>query len=105
MLGLVLTGCKNDHADLKDGIYAEIETDKGIIIASLDYQKAPITVANFITLAEGTNPFVRDDLKEKNLYDDTRWHRVISKNNGDPEDFMIQGGDPDGTGSGDAGLS
>lgn len=104
MLGLVLTGCKNDHADLKDGIYAEIETDKGIIIASLDYQKAPITVANFITLAEGTNPFVRDDLKEKNLYDDTRWHRVISKNNGDPEDFMIQGGDPDGTGSGDAGY-
>lgn len=101
---ILLTSCKNDHADLKDGIYAEIETDKGTIIASLDYQKAPVTVANFITLSEGTNPFVREPLKDKPLYDATRWHRVISKNNGDPEDFMIQGGDPDGTGSGDAGY-
>lgn len=104
LITIGLSGCKNDHADLKDGIYAEIETDKGTIIASLDYQKAPVTVANFITLAEGTNPFVRETLKEKNVYDNTRWHRVISKNNGDAEDFMIQGGDPDGTGSGDAGY-
>ncbi|MFM7681814.1 MAG: peptidylprolyl isomerase [Bacteroidota bacterium] len=101
---LLFTGCKNEHSELKDGIYAEIETDKGTLIAVLDYQRAPVTVANFITLSEGTNPFVREALKDKKAYDNTRWHRVISKNNGDAEDFMIQGGDPDGTGSGDAGY-
>jgi peptidylprolyl isomerase len=102
--GLFLQSCKDEHADLKDGLYAEIETDKGAILVALEYKKSPITVANLITLAEGTNPFVREDLKDKNVFDGTRWHRVISKTNGDADDFVIQGGDPTGTGSGDVGY-
>lgn len=104
LTSLFLQSCKDDHADLKDGLYAEFETDKGSILVALEYKKSPITVANFITLAEGTNPFVREDLKDKTIFDGTRWHRVISKSNGDADDFVIQGGDPTGTGSGDVGY-
>lgn len=104
VLALGFQSCKDEHAQLKDGLYAELETDKGTVLLRLDYENAPVTVANFITLAEGTNPFVREEYKDKNLYDGIRFHRVISKNNGDAEDFMVQTGDPSGTGSGDAGY-
>jgi cyclophilin family peptidyl-prolyl cis-trans isomerase len=99
-----LVGCKDEHTNLKDGLYAEIETSKGTILVALEYKKTPVTVANFITLAEGTNPFVSENLKEKPLYDGLVFHRVISKCNGDAEDFMIQGGDPLGNGTGDCGY-
>jgi len=93
-----LFSCKDKHNDLPDGIYAEIETSKGTIILELDYKKAPVTVANFITLAEGDNEFiVNDTLKGKPFYNGLKFHRVI-------KDFMIQGGDPLGTGSGDTGY-
>lgn len=98
------TSCKDKHANLTNGLYAEIETSKGTIMVQLDYNKAPITVANFVTLAEGTNPFVTNDFKGKHFFDELKFHRVISKANGDAEDFMIQGGDPLGNGSGDAGY-
>lgn len=105
LLVILFSGCKdNKHPNLKDGIYAEIETAKGTILVELEYQKTPITVANYITLAEGNNPFVAEEYKDKPLYDGLKFHRVISKTNGDVEDFMIQGGDPLGNGSGDAGF-
>lgn len=86
-------------ASADQGIFAEIETSKGKIIVQLDYQKTPITVANFISLAEGTNTFVTDEkLKGKHFYDGLKFHRVIA-------DFMIQGGDPAGNGSGGPGYA
>lgn len=103
-LSLCLTSCKDEYKDLEDGLYAEIETSKGTIIAELDYQKVPVMVANFVTLAEGKNQFVSKDLKGKPFFDGLKFHRVISKTNGDAEDFMIQTGDPLGNGSGDAGY-
>ena len=101
---LFLTSCKDEYKDLKDGLYAEIETNKGTIICQLDYEKAPIMVANFVTLAEGKNQFCATEQKGKPFFDGLKFHRVISKHNGDEEDFMIQSGDPLGNGSGDAGY-
>ncbi|TDQ29325.1 peptidylprolyl isomerase [Zeaxanthinibacter enoshimensis] len=94
----ILTSCKSSqHADLGDGIFADIETSEGDIIIRLEYQKTPVTVANFITLAEGTSPFVSDEYKDKKYYDGVTFHRVI-------KDFMIQGGDPTGSGNGNPGY-
>ena len=104
ILSAVFTSCKKEHNDLKDGLYAEIETSKGTIIAELYHQKAPMTVANFVSLAEGKNTFVSENFKGKKFFEGLKFHRVISKANGDAEDFMIQTGDPMGNGSGDAGY-
>lgn len=93
-----LYSCKEEHNNLPDGLYADIETNKGNIIVQLDYKNAPITVANFVTLTEGKNEFVtNENLKNKPFYNGLKFHRVIA-------DFMIQGGDPLGTGSGDTGY-
>jgi peptidyl-prolyl cis-trans isomerase A (cyclophilin A) len=84
-------------AEGKEGIFAEFDTNKGKITIRLEYVKTPITVANFISLAEGTNTIVKSDLKGKPFYNGIKFHRVI-------KDFMIQGGDPLGTGAGDPGY-
>lgn len=81
----------------KEGIFAEINTTKGKIVVQLEYKKTPLTVANFITLAEGTNSQVTNSLKGKPYYNGLKFHRVIA-------DFMIQGGCPKGDGSGDPGY-
>ncbi len=77
----------------ENGLYAEIQTIKGKILLKLEYEKTPITVANFVSLAEGTNTEVTDaNLKGKPYFNGLKFHRVIAN-------FMIQGGDPTGTGS------
>ncbi len=95
---LGLTGCKEDYPDLEDGLYAEFNTSKGTFIAQLYYEQTPMTVANFVSLAEGKSHSVLDSTyKEKKFYDGLIFHRVI-------KDFMIQTGDPLGTGQGNPGY-
>ncbi len=96
---LSFTSCEEQkYPDLEDGLYAEFVTNKGIMVAKLSYKKTPVTVANFVGLVEGTHPKLSDSLKGKRYYDGTTFHRVIDK-------FMIQGGDPTGTGSGSPGYA
>ncbi|MFB0903723.1 MAG: peptidylprolyl isomerase [Nonlabens sp.] len=96
-LVLIASSCEDKYPDVEDGIYAEIQTNKGIMFAQLYYEEAPISSANFIALAEGKHPLVNDSLKGKPFYDGLIFHRVM-------KDFMIQGGDITGTGSGDIGY-
>ena len=79
-----------------NSMQAKIKTTKGDITIELEYEKTPITVANFVSLAEGT---MKNSAKESGVpyYDGLKFHRVIEK-------FMIQGGCPSGTGSGDPGY-
>jgi peptidyl-prolyl cis-trans isomerase A (cyclophilin A) len=82
------------------GTYAVISTSEGTIVCRLFDKEAPKTVANFVELAEGsrewTNPVTRQKTKDK-LFNGTIFHRVIPN-------FMIQGGDPQGTGYGGPGY-
>ena len=81
---------------MQDGIYAKITTEKGEILIKLTYDKTPGTVGNFVALAEGD---LENSAKPQGTpyYDGLKFHRVIP-------DFMIQGGDPKGTGSGGPGY-
>lgn len=94
---LSLFSCNDKYPDLNDGLFAEIVTDKGTIVAELYYEDAPATVANFVALAEGTHPLADSTYAGKPFYDGLKFHRII-------KDFMIQGGDPQGTGSGGPGY-
>lgn len=81
---------------MKDGIYAKIHTPKGEIILKLEHEKTPGTVGNFVALAEGN---LENSQKPQGTpyYDGLKFHRVIP-------DFMVQGGCPLGTGTGDGGY-
>ena len=79
-----------------DGMYAEMLTSKGLIVIRLAYEESPLMVVNFVGLAEGT----KDSNKPLGtpFYDGLTFHRVIAN-------FMIQGGDPEGSGRGGPGYS
>ena len=89
--------CNMSQKNNNDTIHASIETSKGTIKANLYYDLTPVTVANFISLTEGENKEVSEQYKGKKYYNGITFHRVIP-------DFMIQGGDPTGTGSGSPGY-
>ena len=98
LLPLLFVACKSaKYPDLKDGLYADIQTNHGDMLVELFYKATPGTVANFVSLAEGTNTYVADSLKGKRYYDGTKSHRVI-------KNFMLQAGDRTATGEGDPGY-
>jgi len=85
-----------NNNNMKEGMYAKFKTNKGDILLKLEFEKTPLTVANFVGLAEGVIENNKKDLGTP-YYDGLNFHRVIA-------DFMIQGGCPQGTGSGDPGY-
>ena len=64
----LITACNNNYPNLDSGLYAKISTKKGSIIIKLEMEKAPITVANFVSLSEGENPKVNEIYKSKKFY-------------------------------------
>ena len=81
-------------------LYADLETSAGKISCKLFDDKAPIAVANFVALARGIQSFkdpIMGKWVKRPAYDGTAFHRII-------KGFMIQGGDPAGTGGGDPGY-
>ena len=81
----------------KPGTYATFKTSEGNVVCELFEKDAPQTVENFIGLAEGTKEWKSSSKKGDKLYDGSIFHRVIPN-------FMIQGGDPEGTGMGGPGY-
>lgn len=93
LLALVALAPLRAGEDLREGLYAEFTTPRGLVVCELFYQKAPLTVANFVGLAEGTlGPAPR-----KPYFEGLTFHRVVP-------DFVVQGGDPLGTGEGGPGY-
>jgi len=102
MLLAVPAAFAQEKPKLNPGVYANFETSMGNFTAELYEKDAPITVANFIGLADGTkdwkDPKTGASMKGKHLYDGLTFHRII-------DGFMIQGGDPLGNGQGGPGFA
>ena len=97
LFAVIVTVSCTAQDKLADGLYAKMNTSKGTILIKLEMEKTPMTVANFVGLAEGK---IKNDKKEMGtpFYNGIKFHRVI-------KDFMIQGGDPTGTGAGRIGYT
>ena len=97
LVGINCTSTNNNLNNMEDGIYANIKTNKGQIVLKLEFEKTPLTVANFVALAEGK---MKNKKKSEGTpyFDGLNFHRVIA-------DFMIQGGCPEGSGMGNPGYS
>lgn len=100
IMTMVIISCgessKKYLADQEDGLFAAINVNKKIILVKLYYEKTPLTVTNFVGLATGK--FENYAIKKGNFYNGLTFHRVV-------ENFVIQGGDPNGDGSGNPGYS
>ena len=83
-LSLSLGSCQTKYPDLDKGVYAEFVTSNGTFVAKLYHDEKPLTVSNFIDLAEGTNGMVSEEFKGKKFYNGLTFHRVM-------DNFMIQG--------------
>lgn len=95
---LLFVSCTSmKYKGLRNGIYAEITTNKGDILLELYAEDLPMTVANFVSLIDGTNSKLIDSLKGKNFYDDIIFHRVVPN-------FVIQAGGFSSRGRKDAGY-
>ena len=69
-IAVVIASCKSvKYPDLADGLYADVQTNKGDILIKLHADEVPMTVANFVSLAEGNNPKVKEEYKGKPFYD------------------------------------
>jgi len=100
LLPFLTVAAADGAGSLSDGLYARMETTRGAIVLRLFYDKTPVTVANFVGLAEGTIEWTdprTGKASHGKLYDGIVFHRVIP-------DFMIQGGDPLGRGTGGPGY-
>jgi cyclophilin family peptidyl-prolyl cis-trans isomerase len=89
--------CSSEEGTMGDGVFAEIQTNKGTITLQLEFEKAPLTTANFVGLAEGAIDNTARPAGRP-YYDGLTFHRVVPN-------FVIQGGDPKGNGSGGPGYS
>lgn len=90
---LIITSCKktqNKYPNLKEGLYADVETNIGDFLIDLHYTKVPLTVSNFVALSEGDHPKLPDSLKGKSFYKGLTFHRVV-------EDFIVETGKPKNT--------
>lgn len=101
LLLLLMISCKKETLNKENGLFAKFSTNEGSFVCELYYDKAPVTVGNFVALAEGkmefTDPKTNEKVKKK-YYNGLIFHRVI-------KNFVIQGGDILGTGYGGPGYS
>ena len=95
---VLLTAClPEQYKGMDDGLYAEMQTNKGNILLELYFEDVPMTVSNFVSLAEGTNKNVKPSLRGNKFYNGMRFHRVV-------KNFVIQAGDKTETGTGGPGY-